>query len=135
MIVYLTAWASVQLAIGQRPSVGRAFIASATTLAPMGLLAWAAILTPTLMVNATFVLVTALDPFGWNWNLFGTGGMPWRQVWPSGIPLVQACCVLAGLGWSVRLAVRAMDGRMKAAMPLAMLLTLTACGFLVLFLN
>ncbi|MBM4085473.1 MAG: 4Fe-4S binding protein, partial [Planctomycetes bacterium] len=82
------------------------FIASAEALVPIGLFAWMAIMVPMVMVNATFVLCTLSDPFGLNWNLFGTAGLPWWQIEPAAIPWIQAGCVLAGLWYSLRAAER-----------------------------
>lgn len=52
---------------------------------PLGIAMWAVFFVETLMSNFTFVLLTLSDPFGWGWDLLGTAGMPWIQVWPSGV--------------------------------------------------
>jgi hypothetical protein len=54
------------------------------------------------MSNSTFLLLTLSDPFGWGWDLFGTAGMPWIQVWPSSIPWIQAGLLLGGVGLSLQ---------------------------------
>jgi hypothetical protein len=54
------------------------------------------------MVHLSFILMTLSDPFGWNWDLLGTAGMPWKQVAPAAIPWIQAGAVLAGVGYTLR---------------------------------
>ena len=76
-------------------------VASTGALVPMGLMLWIAFAIPMLMVNVSFVQQSISDPFGWNWDLFGTAGMAWRQVWPSAIPWLQVGCLLAGLAYGL----------------------------------
>jgi len=62
---------------------------------------WGAFLIAIVLVNATFILYTLSDPFGWGWNLLGTAGMPWIQLWPSAIPWLQCGAVLFGVSLSL----------------------------------
>jgi polyferredoxin len=83
-------------------STGDCFKKTAPALIPLGLALWAAFFVDTIMVNATFILLSISDPFGWGWDLLGTAGKPWVQIWPSGIPWLQAGLTLAGLTLSLR---------------------------------
>jgi len=71
-------------------------------LIPLGLSFWASFFVATVMINFTFVLQTLSDPFGDGWNLLGMAGKPWVQIWPSGVPWLQAALVLLGLTYSLK---------------------------------
>ncbi len=116
--------------------------ASTGALVPVGLMLWIAFVVPMLLVNVSFVWQALSDPFGWNWDLLGTAGMPWRQVWPSAIPWIQVACVLTGFGYGLRCAWRIwleITGRPKAAllgmMPLFTFLALFSGYFVWFFAN
>lgn len=93
-------------AAGMKRSAYSMMIASTGALVPVGLMLWIAFAIPMLLVNVSFVQQSLSDPFGWNWDLLGTAGMTWRQVWPSAIPWLQAVCLLTGLGYGLRTAWR-----------------------------
>ena len=76
--------------------------ASAGALVPIGLMLWIAFTLQMLFVNLTFVAQSFSDPFGWGWDFFGTRSMPWHQLWPAGVPWIQAGCMLVGLAYSLR---------------------------------
>jgi len=108
-------------------------------LIPLGLGVWAAFVTPMLMVNGSFVLQSLSDPFGWNWDLFGTRIGPWVQIWPAGIPWIQSAVLLLGYGYALRNGYRAWRdaaGDRRSALrgfaPTALVLFLVT-GLLVLF--
>jgi hypothetical protein len=95
-----------------------------------------------LLVNVSFVGQALSDPFGWNWDLLGTAGTPWRQFWPSAIPWIQVACVLTGLGYGLRSAWRiwlGITGRPLTAlfgmMPLSTFLTAFSGYFVWFFAN
>jgi polyferredoxin len=79
-----------------------AFLRTMPAVLPLGIAMWAVFFVETFMANFTFVLLTLSDPFGWGWDLFGTAGMPWIQIWPSGVPYIQAGFLLIGSGLSLR---------------------------------
>ncbi|MFQ5789447.1 MAG: 4Fe-4S binding protein [Acidobacteriota bacterium] len=83
-------------------ATGAVFKRTTPALIPLGLGLWAAFFAAVVMVNFTFVLYTLSDPFGWGWNLLGTSGMPWIQVWPSAIPWLQSAAILTGVALSMR---------------------------------
>ncbi len=83
-------------------SLRRLFLANCGALVPMGLMVWVAFAVAPVMVNLTFVIAGLSDPFGWNWDLFGTANMPWHQVWPSGLPWIQTAAILTGVGYGLR---------------------------------
>ncbi len=104
-VMMITASAGRRLAKIGDP-VRSVMIASTGALVPMGLMLWIAFAIPMLLVNVSFVKQSLSDPFGWNWDLLGTAGSPWRQVWPSAIPWLQVICVLTGLSYGLRSAWR-----------------------------
>lgn len=87
---------------GERSSLRRLFLDDCGALVPLGLMVWVAFAVAPAMVDLTFVASALSDPFGWNWDLFGTANMAWRQVWPSGIPWVQTAAVLIGVRYALR---------------------------------
>jgi len=92
------------LRLGRQPDIttGAAFKWTIPAVLPLGIAVWAVFFVDTFMTNFTFVLLTLSDPFGWGWDLFGTAGMPWIQLWPSGVPFIQAGFLLIGAGLSLR---------------------------------
>ncbi|MFH1923073.1 MAG: hypothetical protein ABIP48_24690 [Planctomycetota bacterium] len=114
--------------------------ASTGALVPVGLTAWIAFVAPMLMVNATFVLQSFSDPFGWGWDFLGTSSMPWRQLWPRAIPWIQVGCILTGLSYGLRSAWRIWLGfargpraALGGMLPLAMLLVALSGWFVWFF--
>jgi len=75
-------------------------------LIPFGLFLWIAFAIPMLQVQGSFILSTLSDPFGWGWNLFGTAGHPWIQLWPEAIPWIQSAAVLIGFTFALQTAHR-----------------------------
>ena len=104
-LMLLLAWLGKRLARLPQ-STWSLMTASAGALVPIGLLAWIAFVVPLLMVNATFVVQSLSDPFGWGWDFLGTSNMPWRQLWPRAIPWIQVGCILVGLSYGLRSAWR-----------------------------
>jgi len=117
-------------------------IASAGALIPMGLMLWIAFVIPMLTVNASFVVQSLSDPFGWGWDFFGTANTPWHQLWPRAVPWIQVVCVLVGLHYSLRNAWRiGLDltdqprRAMRATIPMAALLIVLAGSLIWFFAN
>jgi polyferredoxin len=79
-----------------------AFKRFAPAFVPLGLGMWVSFFATMLMVNWSFVILTAADPFNWGWNLLGLAGLPWLQLWPAAIPWMQVTLVLTGLAVSLR---------------------------------
>lgn len=124
------------------PATGDVFKRTMPALIPLGLGMWAAFFIPVVLTNSTFILYTLSDPFGWGWNLFGTAGMPWIQLWPSAIPWLQAVTVLTGVAFSLRMGYRLWLGEnmgkraaLSGFVPTAWLIGLTAAGMIVYFTN
>ncbi len=140
-LVYGISRAGRRLA-GLEAAPGSAFRACAGALVPLGLFVWIAFVIPMLLVNFTFVVQSLSDPFGWGWNLLGAANTPWRQIWPAGIPLLQAAAVLAGAALALRHAHRAWrelagDDRaaVRGAAPLSLALLAVSAWLLVFFTN
>ncbi len=100
-IVHATAWLGRRLGHAGVPTRSM-FISNAAALAPIGLMTWVAFAVPLIMVHSSFVLMTLSDPFGWNWDLLGTAGMPWQQIMPAAAPWIQAIAILMGVGYALR---------------------------------
>ncbi|MBI4767954.1 MAG: hypothetical protein HY787_25735, partial [Deltaproteobacteria bacterium] len=123
-------------------ATGPVFIKSMAAFIPLGLSLWAAFFVDTLMVNFSFVLMTFSDPFGWGWDLLGTAGRPWLQLWPSGIPWIQAGLILSGITISLQKGYGLWNrivGDKKIALqgftPTATVLIILTAGMLLFFTN
>ncbi len=124
-------------AAGVSAPLSRLVPRNTSPLVPLGLFTWMAFAVQMFMVEGSFVLSTLSDPFGWGWNLFGTAGHPWKQLWPEAIPWIQACLVLIGAGAALKTARRVWaaetsdDHRMLRGMtPVAALLLAVTGGIL-----
>lgn len=104
-VMLLLAWAGKGFARLSQ-STGSLMRASTGALVPIGLMAWVSFVVPMLMVNLTFLLQSLSDPFGWGWDLLGTSGTPWHQLWPGAIPWIQVSCILIGLHYGLQSAWR-----------------------------
>lgn len=123
-------------------ATGPVFMKTMPALIPLGLTLWAAFFVDTLMVNFTFVLMTFSDPFGWGWDLLGTAGMPWVQLWPSSIPWIQTGLILSGITISLQKGYGLWNrivGEKKIALqgftPTAAVLVILTAGMLLFFTN
>lgn len=101
-LIWLAAALGRRLARPMQITSRQIAVQSTVALVPLGLMLWIAFVIPMLLVNATFLIQSLNDPFGWGWDLFGAANTPWRPIWPGGIPWLQAVCVLAGLGYALR---------------------------------
>lgn len=102
LLFYLLTALGLRMGCRTEISAGGAFKWTMPAVLPLGIAMWGVFFVDTFMTNFTFLLLTLSDPFGWGWDLFGTAGMPWIQLWPSGIPFIQASFLLAGAGLSLR---------------------------------
>ena len=113
------------------------FLAFAYPLVPLGLLAWVTFSLPLVLVNGSYILMVASDPFGWGWNLFGTANIPWTPLVPHWSPYIQVPLLLTGLFFALnsgKTHARRLFGdsiaAVKAFAPTATVLT----GFVLFFL-
>ncbi|MBL7212589.1 MAG: 4Fe-4S binding protein [Desulfobacteraceae bacterium] len=121
-------------------SVGRIFKRTLPALLPLGLALWAVFFVETIMANMTFILLSFSDPFGWGWDLFGTAGMPWIQIWPSKIPWIQVGLILAGVTLSFKKGYRLWNNEievkknvLRGFAPTAVILLIMTGGMLIYF--
>jgi hypothetical protein len=115
-------------------------LAGASSLVPLGLLAWIAFSVPLVLANGSYVLTAASDPFGWGWDLFGSANVGWRPVVPHWAPWLQAVLVLIGqaaglkAGWLETRVLYQTDRQAVAGYaPTAALVTITTLVLLALY--
>lgn len=118
------------------------FARYAYALVPLGLSAWIAFSVSFVLTNASYVLATISDPFGWGWDLLGTANMAWRPLAPALVGFVQTGVLIAGLLFSLRtayqLAKQANESARQALaawLPLAVFIFGTTTGFLWIYLG
>jgi polyferredoxin len=127
-LFWLTAVTASRIARLQTP-VKRLFIDYAYSLVPMGLTGWMAFSFSFIFVNGSYAVSVLSDPFGWGWDLFGTGAVPWTPFWPGLMTGLQVVLLLVGLVFSIVTAYRI--GRQHAQTHLqAWQSTLPVSGFL-----
>jgi hypothetical protein len=95
------------------------FTAFSTALIPLGLMFWVAFSLSFVLTNASYILITLSDPFGWGWDLFGTAGFEWQPIAASLVAPVQTLVLVGGLLWSTRLAHRIASERKASAIPVS----------------
>ena len=100
-ILYLLSYLSKLLSNNRIPSKD-IFLASSSSLLPLGLMLWIAFVIPMLFVNKTFIFQAISDPLGWGWDFFGTANIPWHQFLPQFIPWFQSGFVLFGFYYSLK---------------------------------
>jgi hypothetical protein len=100
-LVYFFSFTGIKFSkTGESP--GSAFLISAGSMLPLGLMLWIAFVIPMLFANVSFIQQSLSDPFGWGWDFFGTANTPWNQLLPRYIPIFQAVIILSGLQLSLR---------------------------------
>ncbi len=109
--------------------IKRLFVDYAYSLVPMGLTGWIAFSFSFVFVNGSYALSVLSDPFGWEWDLFGTRSVPWTPVLPGLALILQVGVLMVGLVFSVVMAYRI--GRQHARTDIqAWRGTLPVAGFL-----
>jgi polyferredoxin len=83
------------------------FASLSTVLIPLGLMFWVAFSLSFVLTNASYILVTASDPFGWGWNLFGTAAVIWQPYLSAALVPMQTLSLIVGLLWSAGIAQKA----------------------------
>jgi hypothetical protein len=136
----LAVWVGRRLAGGEEVTAKDAFLGLVYPLVPLGLLVWVAFSIPLIMVNGSYILMVASDPFGWGWDLFGTAHMAWTPLAPQWTPYVQVPLLLFGLGYALKTGwnhARRLWGERRVALrafaPVASLLTFLVLSFLRLY--
>jgi hypothetical protein len=115
----------------------KVFAEYATVLVPLGLAAWIAFSLSFVLINFSYAWPALSDPFGWGWNLFGTGHLPWTPYLPGLVPYLQTPVMLIGLAGAVVLALRTAKGHGRpvvAALPVAAFCAAATIGLLGLYL-
>ena len=119
-------------------TVGSVLKKTLAAILPFGLALWAVFFVETIMANMTFVLLSLSDPFGWGWDLFGTAGMPWIQIWPSSVKWIQCALILVGVRLSLKKGyglwhneVDRKNNALKGFAPTASIYILLAAGMLI----
>lgn len=127
---------------GLRTSPRKTFVEYAYTLVPLGLLAWMAFSLAFVFVNGSYALSVISDPFGWGWNLLGTGEHPWTPFLPQVVQYLQVGLLIGGLISAIYLAYRIgrqngadHAGAVRAAVPVTTFLTSATLVFLRLYLG
>lgn len=120
----------------------QAFLNTAGSLLPLGLMLWISFVIPMLFVNVTFVVQSLSDPFGWGWDFFGTASIPWHQFLPRYTPWLQSVLILTGLYLSLRNLKRAWYNEnlvsaklLKIVLPAGLFLTGSAMAIIFFFTN
>jgi hypothetical protein len=138
----LAVWLGRRFAGPHGASAKEVFLGFVYPLVPLGLLVWVAFSLPLLLVNGSYILMVASDPFGWGWDLFGTAHLAWTPVVPHWVPYLQVPLLLVGLAFALKTgwdqAGRLFAGTrqaLRAFSPVAVLLTITVLFFLELYIG
>jgi len=130
-------WLSIKLgaAVKRIKMPGKkAFSEISSSLIPLGLAFWIAFSLSFVLSNASYILMTLSDPFGWGWNLFGSASMTWKPVLTWLAAPLQTLVLTGGLVWSSNLAVKNMSRHGLAYIPtiVYMLIVTLMMGWLLL---
>jgi hypothetical protein len=126
----LTAIVARQLGHIRAPA-RQVFVDYAYSLVPMGLMGWIAFSFSFVLVNGSYAVAVLSDPFGWGWDLFGTGSVSWTPILTGLVPPLQVVLLLAGLAFSIVTAYR-IGRQLTRSEVLAWRSTLPVAGFLTL---
>jgi len=129
-----------RLAGGAETPMKEVFLGFSGSLVPLGLMAWIAFSIPLVFINGSYIVTAISDPMGRGWDLFGTAHFPWTPFYPEYISYIQIPLLLIGLYYALRTAYRfAVDrfgsrqAAVRASLPVAVLCTIVACGFMWFF--
>lgn len=89
----VTRWASGLQDIPLR----RVFVGLSYALVPLGLAAWMAFTVSLVFANLSYAVPVLSDPFGWGWNLLGTGDVAWHPWLTGWVQPIQAALLIGGL--------------------------------------
>ncbi len=138
----LTSWVARVVSGSRSIPLRKLFVAFGYTTVPLGLMGWIAFSLSFVFINISYAIPVISDPFGWGWNLFGTGSYSWTPYIPIILPYLQVPLLLGGLILSIRLGyqvaretIGSVARARVALVPLAILLTALTCLFLWLYLG
>jgi len=100
------------------------FTGSAAALIPLGLAFWAAFSLSFVLTNASYILSSLSNPFGWGWDLLGTAALPWQPYLTGLLLPVQTLLLVGGLLWSIRTAQKTGLELNSSPLPVAVFSTL-----------
>jgi hypothetical protein len=122
------------------PDMKKMFIDLSYVFVPMGLAGWMAFSVSFLFINGAYILNVLSDPFGWGWNIFGTGTIEWQPVLTGVFPFMQIGILLLGLALSISLGYKLIrqyqvktSVAWRALLPISVLLTLITGVFMWLY--
>lgn len=122
--------------------VRRLFIDYAYALVPLGLAAWIAFSFGFVLINGSYALSVASDPFGWGWNLFGTADTPWSPLWPTAINFLQVGVLTIGLLFAINTVYKIARQHtnthhlaLRATLPITGFMVAVTLGFLRLYMG
>jgi len=129
-------WLAIR--IGQRISKNllpthHALTTFATALIPLGLAFWVAFSLSFVLTNASYIVSSLSDPFGWGWNLFGTAAVVWQPYLTNLLAPLQTIVLVGGSFWSARVAQKASQNASISSIPTVVycaLVTLVMAGLL-----
>jgi polyferredoxin/plastocyanin len=141
-VFWLATTLSKALSRLQGVTLRQMFVSNAYALIPMGLSMWIAFSFSFLFVSGSYALSVLSDPFGWGWDLFGTGSYPWTPYLPHVVPYLQIVTVIAGLVFSIYVAFRVGQQHdimksqvIRGLIPVAVFLSIVTITFLQLYLG
>jgi len=97
----LAVWAG-QKASGARESLSKRFAATSHAILPLGFSAWIAFTIAFAFAKLSYILPVLADPFGWGWNLLGTGPLHVTAYFTEITPVIEILILVMGAGWSAR---------------------------------
>jgi plastocyanin len=100
-VFFVFSWLAKKAANHPEVSAKQVFLAFSYSLSSYGHFLWIAFAISLLAVNWAYPLRAFSDPFGWGWNLIGTGDIAWRPFMPHLLPYIQAPIVFLGLGFAL----------------------------------
>jgi hypothetical protein len=123
----------------------RVFVDFAYALVPLSLAGWIAFSLSFVLVNGSYAIPVASDPFGWGWDLIGTAQYAWHPLFIDALPWLQIGVLVVGLVFSIRVAYRIALQHMasstdtqhalRASLPVVVFMTVATTLFLRLFLG